>query len=171
VPGSEDWRRGDAARPASRKSFADLSPAAGEFKESQYLCGPVPVRVSNDSNAGGLAAGIKLDPDRLKVCPDPVLQADREGTATHNNRPAAFEKASPFLTTRHQRPLTLIENGYRQTSSPNYVLTDLVTLPLRTISLGQVAEPRLSTTGFRAYPGLSLAFERLRTQEASGRRS
>jgi hypothetical protein len=125
----------------------------GEFKESQYLCGPFAVLVSNDGNASGLAAGITLDPDRLKFSPDAVRQADREGIATHNNRPAVFDKqASPFLTTRHQRPLTLIENEYRQTSSPK-TTPSWVTLPAGNLPSAMLQRSDLRKTRFGPIPG------------------
>jgi hypothetical protein len=63
--------------------------------------------------------GVELHSDRLNIATDAVLQAHRERVAAMYNRPAAFDKqASPLLGARHDRPLALIEDEYRQISSP-----------------------------------------------------
>jgi hypothetical protein len=74
---------------------------------------------------------------------NPVLkarrQADRKRVTAIDNRPAAFEKqASALLAQRHDRPLALIEDEYRQFGLLNFALTGPVRLPLRAISLGNV---------------------------------
>jgi hypothetical protein len=73
----------------------------------------VAILVGDDGNAGGPAAGVELHSERLNIAPDAVLQADREPAAAMDNRPAAFEK-QPLLAARHDRPLALIEDEYRQ---------------------------------------------------------
>jgi hypothetical protein len=116
-------------RPASRKGFADLPPAAGEFKQAENLSRFVSVLVSNDGNAGDPTAGIELDPDRLNLASDPVLQANRERVAAMHNRTAASEKrASPFLRTRHQRFLALVQNKDCQLLYSEEAFTGLVTV-------------------------------------------
>jgi hypothetical protein len=121
--------------PASRKGFANLLPAAGEFKQTEHPGRLVPIFVGDGGNAGGLAAGVEFDPDGLNLAHDTVLRADRKRVAAMDDCTAAFKKqASPFLTTRHQRPLALIDNEYRQLRLLNFALTGLVTLSLRAIS-------------------------------------
>jgi len=68
-------------RPMSRVGFTDLPPAGRvqTGRESR----PVAVLVSSDANAGSLAAGTRLDPDRLHLA-DTVLQAGRKRIATRN---------------------------------------------------------------------------------------
>jgi hypothetical protein len=95
----------------------------GEFKQAENLNRLVPVLVSDDDNASGLAAGVDFDPDTLNLAPDPVLQANRERVTAMHNRMAAREKrVSPLLRARHHRPLTLIENEYRQLCLRNFAL-------------------------------------------------
>jgi hypothetical protein len=140
--------------PASRKGFAKLPPAVGEFKQAEHPGRLVPVFVGDDGNAGGLAAEVGFDPDGLNLAHDTVLRADRKRVAAIYYRTAAFEKQpSPFLRTRHQRPLTPIKNEYRQLRLLNFALTGPVTLPLGQSPLGKVADRRLSKTRFVAIPG------------------
>jgi hypothetical protein len=69
----------------------------------------VVVRVGDERDARGPAAGIDLDPDRPDIAPDAILQANREGAATMHNRPAAREKqASPLFGALQQRFLALV---------------------------------------------------------------
>jgi hypothetical protein len=150
-------------RPASRKGFVDLPPAMGEFKQAENLRGFVCVLVSNDGNAGDPTAGIELDPDRLNLASDPVLQVNRERVAAMHNRTAASEKqASPFLRTRHQRFLALVQIKDCQLLYSEEAFTGLVTLPLRTVSPRECCRPAFEQDPFRAYPRLvcCLAFER-----------
>jgi hypothetical protein len=93
-----------------------------------------------------------------------VLQADRERVAAMYNRPAAFEKqVSPLLGARHYRPPALIEDEYRQISSPKLLVRG--PLPFAG-NLPRGQDP------FRANPWLvcCLAFERSELKKASGRR-
>jgi hypothetical protein len=152
-----------AERAASRKSFADLPSPVSKLKQAENPRRLVAIRVGDDGNAGGPAAGVELDSDRLNIAPDAVLQADRERVAAMYNRPAAFEKqASPLLGARHDRPLALIEDEYRQFRLLNFALTGLVTLPLRAISPRECCKPAFEQDPFRANPWLvcCLAFER-----------
>jgi hypothetical protein len=88
-------------RPASRKDFADLPSPVSELE--QDFRRPVAVLVGDDGNASGPAAGIELEPGRLSLAADAVLQANRERVASMHNRTAAGERqACVFLRTRHQ---------------------------------------------------------------------
>jgi hypothetical protein len=142
----------------------------GEFKQAENLNRLVPVLVSDDDNASGLAAGVDFDPDTLNLAPDPVLQANRERVTAMHNRMAAREKrVSPLLRARHHRPLTLIENEYRQLCLRYFALTGPVTLPLRAVSPRQCCGPAFEQDPFRAYPRLvcCLAFERSQPRKRS----
>jgi hypothetical protein len=113
----------------------DLPSRVSKLKQAENSRRLVAILVGDDGNAGGPAAGVELHADRLNMTPDAVLQADRERVAVIDNRPAASEtQTSPLLGARHDRPLALIEDEYRQLRLLNFALTGVVTLPLRTIS-------------------------------------
>jgi hypothetical protein len=82
-----------------------------KLKQAENLF--VAILVGDDGNAGGPAARVELHSD-LTIAPDAVLQADRERIAAIDNRPVAFEKQTTLLGARHDRPLALIEEEYRQ---------------------------------------------------------
>jgi hypothetical protein len=83
-----------------------------KLKQAENLF--VAILAGDDGNAGGPAARVKLHSDRLTIAPDAVLRADRERIAAIDNRPVAFEKPTTLFGARHDRPLVLIEEEYRQ---------------------------------------------------------
>jgi hypothetical protein len=142
----------------------EASPSlVSKLKQAENLRRLVAILVGDDGNAGGLAAAVELHSERLNITPDAVLQADGEPVA-----PAAFDK-QPLLAARHDRPLALIEDEYRQFRLLNLALTG--PLPCGQSPLGNVADRRLSKTRFVPIPGLSaaFAFERPELKEAFAR--
>jgi hypothetical protein len=106
------------------ESFADLPSTVSKLKPAENLRRLVAILVGDDGNADGPAAGVELHSDRLNIALDAVLQADRERVAAIYNRPAAFEKqAGLLLAARHDLPLALIEDEYRQFRLLNLALT------------------------------------------------
>jgi hypothetical protein len=76
----------------------------GEFAKPEGGGGLVAAFLAANGNAGDLAAGVELDADRLRLAADPVLQADREGVALVDDRPAAVEQQMRAVQrARHQR--------------------------------------------------------------------
>jgi hypothetical protein len=156
-----------AQRSAGRKSFADRPSSVSKLKQAETRRRLVAILVGDDGNAGGPAAGVELHSGRLNVAPDAVLQADREPVAAMDNRPAAFEmQASPLLAARHDRPLALIEDEYRQFRLLNLALTG--PLPLRAISLGNVADRRLSKTQTSPHSRRTLLFKSIGRKSRCG---
>jgi hypothetical protein len=80
-------------------------------------------------------------------------------------RPAAFEKQATLLAARHDRPLALIEDAYRQFRLLNYALMGC---PCGQSPLGNVANRRSTRYLSRV---CCLAFERSELKDAFGRRS
>jgi hypothetical protein len=73
------------------------------------------------------------------------------------NRPAAGEKQpSPLLAARHQRFVALVKNKDCQLGYSEQARKGLATRTFA-VSLGNVADRRLSKTGFGPIPGLSLS--------------
>jgi hypothetical protein len=82
-----------------------------------------PAENLRDGNSAGPVAGVELHSDQLAIAPDAGLQADRGRVAAIDNRPVAFEKQVTPLAARHDRPLALIEDEYRQFRLLNFALT------------------------------------------------
>jgi hypothetical protein len=51
-----------------------------DLGEDEYML--VLALFADDGDAGGLRAGVDLDPHRLRLAADTVLEADREGAGT-----------------------------------------------------------------------------------------
>jgi hypothetical protein len=81
--------------PASRNHFADLPSKASELEQTKDFRRLVAVLLGDDRDARGVAAGIDLDPDRLNIAPDAVLQENREGVAAMHTA-AREQQASPL---------------------------------------------------------------------------
>jgi hypothetical protein len=80
---------------------------AQHFDRYRMVC----ALVGDNGNTGDFAAGVELDPDRLNIAANAILETDRKRVATNNNRPAAFEKqACPPLAARHQRLFASVQN-------------------------------------------------------------
>jgi hypothetical protein len=124
----------------------------GEFgkpKDSRRLVAGL---VGNDGNAGDLAAGVELDPDRLRAAAGPILEADRERMQFVHDRPAAVEQQMrPVHRTRHQRLLVLIQNEDFQLLHSKDAPTGLSTLPFRAVSPRQCCRLAFEQNPFRAY--------------------
>jgi hypothetical protein len=146
------------------QALADLTAAAGEINQGQDRRCPVGAFVPDNSNPGDLAAGVELDPDRMCLAPNPVLEADGERIALVDDRAAAFkQQPRAFWRARHQSLLAPVENKDCQLRYSKDAPTGPFNAYLKVCgSPRQCCRPAFERSPFRAYPGLvcCFAFER-----------
>ena len=91
----EPWRPVAQVRAAPAQCSPGSQVLAGPtaaINQGQNGRCPVGAFVPDNNNPGALAAGVELDADRLRLVPNPVLEADHEGIARVDDRSAPFEQ-------------------------------------------------------------------------------
>jgi hypothetical protein len=151
APGSEGFCcTGNAECHPCRQRLADLPSPLGELGEHPNRGALVAAVLADEGNAGGLAAGVDLDADRLRLAADLVLEADRERTALVHDRPATTKQPMCAVQrTRHQRFLVLVQNEDFQLRYSKLALTGRSTRTRRR-SPRQCCRPAFERSPFRA---------------------